>query len=172
MTYVCWCILRGECIFQAIRVFLLMRDLCLALLGQSEKRLPLSKIENSVNLEDVLDLSKWKFDVFFVSSIVGFLVFLLYLLHQANFHKATKDQLITCTCTILRSSRCVIQFSRLGVLTHSPLLSPPPEWRIRKGGGGVGDDFSLCLHWGKKGCLFNNDLGENFFSPVCSRFLF
>lgn len=58
MKYVCRCILRGECIFQAIRVFLLMRDLCLALLGQSEKRLPLSKIENSVNLEDVLDLSE------------------------------------------------------------------------------------------------------------------
>ena len=62
-------------IFQAIRVFLLMRDLCLALLGQSEKSLPLSKIENSVNLEDVLDLSEWKFDVPFVSSIAGFLVF-------------------------------------------------------------------------------------------------
>lgn len=42
---------------RAIRVFLLMRDLCLALLGQSEKSLPLSKIENSVNLEDVLDLN-------------------------------------------------------------------------------------------------------------------
>ena len=39
-------------------MFLLMRDLCLALLEQSEQRLPLSKVENSVRLEDVLDLSK------------------------------------------------------------------------------------------------------------------
>lgn len=36
-----------------------MRDLCLALLGQTEEQLPLSKIENSVHLEDVLDLSKY-----------------------------------------------------------------------------------------------------------------
>lgn len=42
---------------RAIRVFLLMRDLCLALLEQSEQRLPLSKVENSVHLEDVLDLN-------------------------------------------------------------------------------------------------------------------
>ena len=39
-------------------MFLLMRDLCLALLGQTEQQLPLSKVENSVHLEDVLDLSK------------------------------------------------------------------------------------------------------------------
>ncbi|XP_020607380.1 protein CLEC16A-like [Orbicella faveolata] len=42
---------------RAIRVFLLMRDLCLALLGQTEQQLPLSKVENSVHLEDVLDLN-------------------------------------------------------------------------------------------------------------------
>ena len=41
-------------------MFLLMRDLCLALLGQTEQQLPLSKVENSVHLEDVLDLSKCK----------------------------------------------------------------------------------------------------------------
>ncbi|XP_022784974.1 protein CLEC16A homolog isoform X3 [Stylophora pistillata] len=42
---------------RAIRVFLLMRDLCLALLGKKEQQLPLSKVENSVRLEDVLDLN-------------------------------------------------------------------------------------------------------------------
>lgn len=42
---------------RAIRVFLLMRDLCLALLGKKEEQLPLSKVENSVHLEDVLDLN-------------------------------------------------------------------------------------------------------------------
>lgn len=41
-------------------MFLLMRDLCLALLGQTEQQLPLSKVENSVHLEGVLDLSKCK----------------------------------------------------------------------------------------------------------------
>lgn len=40
-------------------MFLLMRDLCLALLGKTEEQLPLSKVENSVHLEDVLDLSKY-----------------------------------------------------------------------------------------------------------------
>ena len=49
---------------QAIRVFLLMRDLCLALLGKNEEHLPLSKVENSVHVEDVLDLSKWKVSLF------------------------------------------------------------------------------------------------------------
>ena len=39
-------------------MFLLMRDLCLALLGKKEEQLPLSKVENSVHLEDVLDLSE------------------------------------------------------------------------------------------------------------------
>ena len=53
-------------LLQAIRVFLLMRDLCLALLGKNEEHLPLSKVENSVHLEDVLDLSKWKVPFFFV----------------------------------------------------------------------------------------------------------
>ena len=39
-------------------MFLLMRGLCLSLLGKPEYQLPLSKVENSVHLEDVLDLSK------------------------------------------------------------------------------------------------------------------
>lgn len=51
-------------LLKAIRVFLLMRDLCLALLGKNEEHLPLSKVENSVHLEDVLDLSKWKVPLF------------------------------------------------------------------------------------------------------------
>lgn len=44
------------------------------------------------------------------------------------------DRLVTCTCTVLCSPRCVIQFCGLGVLTHSPLLCPPPERRICDGG--------------------------------------
>ncbi|EDO48053.1 predicted protein, partial [Nematostella vectensis] len=42
---------------RAIRVFLMMRELCLALMGRQETRLPLSKVEYSVHLEDVLDLN-------------------------------------------------------------------------------------------------------------------
>ncbi|XP_031560161.1 protein CLEC16A-like, partial [Actinia tenebrosa] len=42
---------------RAIRVFLMMRDLCLTLLKKTETRLPLSKVEYSVHLEDVLDLN-------------------------------------------------------------------------------------------------------------------
>lgn len=56
-------------LLQAIRVFLLMRDLCLALLGKNEEHLPLSKVENSVHLEDVLDLSKWKVSLFLFTCI-------------------------------------------------------------------------------------------------------
>ena len=45
-------------ILQAIRVFLLLRDLCLLIRNEEETQLPLNKVENPVNEEDVLDLSK------------------------------------------------------------------------------------------------------------------
>lgn len=42
---------------RAIRVFLLLRDLCLLIRNQPEDNLPLNKIENPVCQEDVLDLN-------------------------------------------------------------------------------------------------------------------
>ena len=53
--------LISTCLFyilQAIRVFLLLRDLCLLIRNEEETQLPLNKVENPVNEEDVLDLSK------------------------------------------------------------------------------------------------------------------
>ena len=39
-------------------MFLLLRDLCLLIRNEEETQLPLNKVENPVNEDDVLDLSK------------------------------------------------------------------------------------------------------------------
>jgi hypothetical protein len=45
-------------IFQAIRVFFLVRDLSLSLLQEEERQLPLTKDKDCVKIDNILDLSK------------------------------------------------------------------------------------------------------------------
>jgi protein CLEC16A len=46
-------------LLQAIRAFFLVRDLSLSLMHEPETQLPLTKEENCIKVNDVLDLSQY-----------------------------------------------------------------------------------------------------------------
>lgn len=53
----CFCLTRPLCL-QAIRVFFMLRSLSLQLQGEPETQLPLTRTEDLIKTDDVLDLSK------------------------------------------------------------------------------------------------------------------
>ncbi len=54
-----WNISINVCVFQAIRVFFMLRDLSLTLRQEPESQLPLTRHEECVKITDVLDLSEF-----------------------------------------------------------------------------------------------------------------